>query len=429
MKTKILMAFTLLVLLFYTTEGQIINGRLSSSIYSFEKYDTVGESKTYLRGFQTVQLDITKNDVSLHTSIQAATNFTLLSDEQKNLKFYNLYLRWRNIFNLIDVNVGRHSVYAGVGNGLIDGATLKLKLYDNAISITGYGGGNVNDALEAKVTKQFKDNYLFGGQAVTTLIPDMRIGLSYMNRHREKLPYIAIRPDSQGLPVQKLIEIESASEQYAGADLSYNLKSYGRFYGRYEHDLNTEKISRGQFGAKISITDQVSITGDFIHREPRISYNSIFNVFKQSANTEIEGGVEYMYNPLVRLFAKFANVKFSGENTQRYTLGINAEYGSLIYSGNSGYAGDLNAISAQLMYPLFDNVLTPTIGISRSSYKLSKQSDRLDAFTGLFGATLKPSTNFSLDTQIQWMNNPVYKNDLRFLIRIGYLFTERLNIL
>jgi hypothetical protein len=367
--------------------------------------------------------------LSFHTSLQAATNFTLSAGDQKNLKIYNVYFKWKNIYDIIDMSVGRHSVYAGVGHGLIDGGTVRMKFFENRLAITAYGGGNVNPDLGTEVAKRIKDNYLVGAQVISTVVRDMRIGLSYMNRHRERISYTTTRPDSIGLPVQRWIEVTSPSEQYAGADLSYSFKSLARFYGRYEHDLNMMKISRAQFGARVDLTNDIAVTGDYIYRQPRIAYNSIFQVFNQSSNSEIEGGLEYSYNPMIHLFGKFASVQYSGDNSQRYTIGLNAEYGSLIYSGNTGYAGELNSLSAQLMYPLFDNVLTPTIGISRSSYKMAKQSDRLDTFTGLFGATVRPSQSFSLDSQIQWMNNPVYKNDLRFLLKINYLFTERLNIL
>jgi hypothetical protein len=429
MKKMILCAVMLLFLFLNMLSGQIVNGRLSTSFYTFERFDTVGDSKTYIRGYQSAQFDITKNDISLHTALQAAASFKSITDERNTFKVYNIYFKWRNIFDLVDLSLGRQPVYQGVGNGLIDGGSAKLKLFDNKVILSAYGGGNVDPSLEGKITKHIKDNYLLGSQMVTNLIPDLRIGLSYMNRHRERLPYTTIRPDSIGLPEQRFIEVGSSSEQFAGVDISYSFKSLARLYGRYEHDINLEKISRGQIGARLYVTKQVALTGDFIYRQPRITYNSIFQVFNYSSNSEVEGGIEYYYHPLLNFFGKFAYVKYSGEHTQRYTVGMNAEYGSLVYSGNSGYAGELSSISAQLMYPLFDNVLTPTIGISRSSYKLTKESESFDTFTGLFGAVIRLQQSFSLDTQIQWMNNKVYKNDLRFLLKINYLFTERLNIL
>lgn len=408
--------------------GQIINGRFTTSLYTFEKYESPKFSESHLLAYQTAQLDITKNNISVSTLFQASKNFPDAGNFSA-VRMYNLFFRWRNIADIADLTLGRHSVFAGAGNGLIDGGTLKLKIFDKSIALTGYAGANVKENLETHLASNRKDNYMVGGQLVTTIFSDLRVGLSYYNRHRAKISYKTIRADSAGLPSYRMIELDSPAEQFASADINYFHKSLGRIYGRFDYDLNFEKNSRIQFGGKANLTSTVALTGDYIYRVPRISYNSIFHVFNYNNTTEIEGGIEYAYRPTLRLFGKFANVKYSGENSQRYTFGMNAEYGSLVYSGNTGYAGELSALTAQLFYPLFDRVLIPTIAFSRSSYKLSNQSDRLESFTGILGATVKTFQTFSFDTQIQWLNNKIYKNDFRLLVKFNYLFSHQLNIL
>lgn len=408
--------------------GQIINGRFTTSFYTFEKFESPTTSESHLLAYQTAQLDITKNNISVSTLFQGSKNFPDVGNFSA-VRMYNLFFKWRNIADVADLTLGRHSVFAGVGNGLIDGGTLKLKFFDKAISLTGYAGANVKENLETYVTTNRKDNYMVGGQLVTTLFSDLRVGLSYYNRHRERVSYKTLRADSLGLPTYRIIELDSPAEQFTSADVNYFHKSLGRIYGRFDYDLNFEKNSRIQFGGRANLTSTISLTGDYIYRVPRISYNSIFHVFNYSNTTEIEGGLEYAYQPTLRIFGKFANIKYSGDNSQRYTFGMNAEYGSLVYSGNTGYAGELSALSAQLFYPLFDRVLIPTIAFSRSSYKLSKQSDRMESFTGILGATVKTSQSFSFDTQIQWLNNKIYKNDFRLMVKFNYLFSHQLNIL
>lgn len=427
MKAQIAFLILLIPLVFYSSTSLVVNGRLSTSFYTFEKYDTVGTSKTYFRGYQTAQFDVTKKNFSVHTTIQAAKTLASAPDEEKLLKFYNLYFRWRNIFDIVDLNVGRHSIFAGVGNGLLDGGSFKIKLFENKFVLAGYGGVNVNPYLEAKIHKNTKDNYLIGGQLVTTFVPDMQLGLSYMNRHRERYSYTSIRPDSLGNAIPRTVNVASPYEQLASGDVSYQFNKIARLYGRYDHDLNLEKTSRAQFSTRINVTDWLAFTGDYIYRQPRIPYNSIFNVFDITTTNEIEGGVEYIYSHALRFFGKFANIQYSGDKSQRYTLGMNAEYGSLTYSGNSGYAGELNSVSAQLIYPLFDRMLIPTIGVSRATYKLTKQGDTFDTFSGIFGAAFRPYKVFFVDAQVQWMSNKVYKNDFRFLFKINYLFNQRLN--
>lgn len=424
---KTLLFFCFLVYT-WSLDGQIINGRFTTSFYTFEKYESPKFSESHLLAYQTAQFDITKNNISVSTLLQGSKNFPDVGNFSA-VRMYNLFFKWRNIADIADLTLGRHSVFAGVGNGLIDGGTIKLKFFDKAISITGYAGANVKENLETEIASNRKDNYMVGGQLVTTIFSDLRVGLSYYNRHRERVSYKTLRADSLGLPFYRIIELDSPAEQYASADVNYFHNRLGRIYGRFDYDLNFEKNSRIQFGGRANLTSSISLTGDYIYRVPRIAYNSIFHVFNYGNTTEIEGGIEYAYQPTLRLFGKFANIEYSGDKSQRYTFGMNAEYGSLVYSGNTGYAGELNALSAQIYYPLFDRILIPTIAFSRSSYKLTKQSERMESFTGLLGATVKTSQSFSFDTQIQWLNNKIYKNDFRLLVKFNYLFSHQLNIL
>ncbi len=424
--------FNILLLLFFiilvnSSSSQIVNGRISSTFYTFEKFNDTNTSDTYMRGFQTLQLDVTKNKISFHTVIQG--NADLYSTNQGFIRFYNLNLKWRDIWNLFDINVGRHSVFAGVGNGLIDGSTIKLKLMENKFVLTGYVGALVNPLLKGTLHKNVKNNYLAGGQLVTTVVPDLRFGLSYMNKHKERLPYWALRSDSSGSSVQRFIETDSPAEQFAGTDFIYRYGTLFSLNGRYDFDINSFNTSRIQFGTKINVTQNIALTGDFIQRVPRLYYNSIFNVFDYNNTSEIEGGIEYSYTPTMRLFGKFANVKYSGDNTQRFTFGMGAEYGSLVYSGNTGYAGELSSVSVLLFYPLMGKIIVPTISASRSSYKFMKQDLRNETFSGMLGVTIKPEIPFLIDAQVQWLSNKIYKNDFRFFLKINYFFTHRLNLI
>ncbi len=411
------------------SSAQIVNGRLTTSFYTFEKYEGVNSSDKYLRGIQSMQFDFTKNDISISTMLQGSTDIMGETNETYTLRMYNLSLKWRNIGKIIDLNAGRHSIYAGVGNGLIDGGTVKLKLFNNKLVFTAYGGANVNPNLEIKVSKNIDQNYLYGGQMVTSFIKDLRVGISYMNRHRERDSYTAIRGDSIGIPYQKLIVIDSPVEQFTSADVNYFYKSYGSVYARYDYNINFAKTSRIQFSGRANITSKILVMGDYIYREPRIGYNSIFHVFSHGNTNEIEGGLEYAYKPTLRLFGRFAQIEYNNENSQRFTVGLNAEYGNLVYSGNTGYAGELNSVSAQLYYPLFNRALIPTVGFSRASYKLNTNDDKLESFTGLIGAAFKTSDSFYIDTQIQWLNNKIYKNDLRLFLKLNYWFSLNFNIL
>jgi len=430
-------AFTaLLILSVLAASGasaQLVSGRFTTSFYTFQRFDTVGSSKTYLRGFQSVQLAVAQQDFTFHAFLMGAMDGTNQFGDNGNVRFYNLYLHWANIARMADLDIGRQAVYAGVGNGTIDGLSARVRLLDNAVTVAGYGGSTVRDEYTG-VQKNWHDNLNVGGQVVTTLLSGARIGLSYMYRTEERQPYVALRETSPGdslrtlLTVPFLIATQSTAEQRASADAYW---SYGRtltVYGRYDYDLNYMTTSRGTGSLRFSLTDALALTGDYTYRKPDIAFNSIFSVFTQSATNQVEGGVEYGFTPLLRAFARLGVVSYTDTTSTTWSVGLNSGYGTVSYSGSTGYAGQLASFSAQGMYPVCNGVLIPSLGFSWASYRLSAQDEKDNALALLAGATLRPLRNFSCDIQGQWMRNRFYDRDARLQVRLMYWFAERTSL-
>ncbi|HMK38547.1 MAG TPA: hypothetical protein VK569_04345, partial [Bacteroidota bacterium] len=191
-RRAITLLMPLLLLVAPSTPAQLVNGRLTTSFYTFERFDTVGTSNTYLRAYQSVQLSVVQQDFSLNTYFQGAVNGTNEFGDNGVVRFYNLYLRWANIGKMLDLSLGRQAVYAGAGNGTIDGLTARARILKDQITLTGYGGATVADEYTG-VRKDWHDNLDFGGQVITTLIPGARVGLSYMNMREQADPYWTLR--------------------------------------------------------------------------------------------------------------------------------------------------------------------------------------------------------------------------------------------
>lgn len=412
-----------------TTNAQIINGRLSTSIYSFEKFDTIGVSNSYYRAFQTFQFDITKEKVSFNTLIQGNANLYGDVKEVSNLRIYNIYFRVRKVFDVLDINLGRQYVFGGIANGLIDGSMLKLNLLKNQLIIKGFVGTNVNKDLKPIFSTKFKNNNLMGFHLIGNPINNLIFSISYMNRHRERTQYEVERPDSLGIVYNHKVTYNSANEQLIGVDVDYDFPQYVRFNARYDRDLNLNKTSRIQLGSRVKLSEKFSLTGEYINRTPRIYFNSIFTIFQSNNTEEIEGGIEYLYKPSLRVFTKFANISYSDDKANRFTIGLITNYGSLTYSGSSGYSGELSSVSGQIFYPLMERKIIPTVSVNRSSYKLTKNSNRYESFAGIFGVAINMVKFFSFDVQLHWLSNRVYKNDVRLLLKANYFFTRNLNIL
>jgi hypothetical protein len=174
--------------------------------------------------------------------------------------------------------------------------------------------------------------------------------------------------------------------------------------------------------------EPLSLTGEYIHREPRLSYNSIFWVFAYNTISEYELGAEYAICKDWQVFGKFGSVSYGDDNSNRVTLGGSMKYASASFSWNTGYGGELAAFSVNAGYPLFDNKLTPTIMVGYAHYKLESNVPTSDALSGAIGAVYRPIPALSLDAQVQWIQNKIYSNDVRLFLRGSYYLSEHLNI-
>ncbi len=423
-----LLALVLIVLLLpATAAAQLVNGRLISSVYTWEAFDTVGVSKHLVRGYQSVLLDITQSNFSLYTHLQGAISLKSKLDETPDFRAWYLFGRWRDICSVADLSFGRLPYYAGVGVGTLDGALATFRFADDAVRMTVYGGAPVPFDLSLNDWKPLKNNYVAGGQFVSTAITGLRLGLSYVNQRRSHTSYWGVRSDSLFNPVPEYITPEADREQLSSLDASYRTGIL-RLYGRTDYNIVDNKTQRAQGGLRIELTEDLTFSGEYLYRTPRIPFNSIFAFFPTSTITEVEGGFDYRFTPSIAAFARGGWVKYEGDHSFRYTVGVSQTYVYLSYRGNSGYAGELNSVSLQGAYPLLDRLVIPNVGVSASSYKLNAAADRVDALAGSVGTTVRPWQLLAVDLQVQWLRNKVYKDDVRFFAKLNYWFSERFQL-
>jgi hypothetical protein len=197
-------------------------------------------------------------------------------------------------------------------------------------------------------------------------------------------------------------------------------------YGRYDYDLNFKKTQRGQLGIRIAATNDLTLSADYIHREPRVLFNSFFSIFDLKAVDEFELGGDYLVNPDIRAFARGAYVKYSGDRSFRYTAGVAHRYAALTFRGSSGYAGELTNLSLQGLYPLWDSRLVPSLGLAYVSYRYDSYSTRENGFAGTLGASVRPMQQLSFDLQGQFLSNRIVKSDLRLFGKVNFWFTSQM---
>lgn len=425
-KSRLAFCMILAVLGSSVAMGQLVNLRLMSSAYGWKQYDTVGTSKKFWRGFQSVMLDVGQGDFSLHGHIQGAVMLKKKLDELPDYRLFYGYAQWKDIGKAMDISVGRLPFFVGVGAGTIDGALTKLRLADNVLRMTFYGGANTPLDLTVKKWGPLNRDFTVGGQAVLT-VEDFRFGGSYMNRQRQRPAYYAIRPDSLFNPATVYVDPEQTREQYAGVDFSYWMTK-ATFYTRYDYNVDYKQTQRAQVSLHYYPSSEWGLSVDYMHRAPRLPYNSFFSVFAIPTSDELEGGVDYTVVSSTRIFLRGAMVKYIDNQSFRYTIGVANEYASVSYRRNRGYAGELDAVSAQGASPLLGRRLIPTLGVSYSSYKLIASDKTDNAFAATAGVIARPLQLLSIDVQGQYITNKIYKNDVRLYAGLTFWISHNLNL-
>ena len=400
--------------------AQNINGRFSSSLYTFERYDSLNSSEQYLRAYEMLNLNLNYEKISIRSYLNYETDVMNDLETDPRLRFYNLYLEARDIMDIATVRLGRQPIINSVAGGVFDGATLTLKKTD--YKLNAYFGGGVPAYQKFELIENFDENYLFGGKFTTTVLHNFQLGLGYVNKNFQPQNYTADRLKADLTPIE--VEIQNKSNQYefVTGEVNYNQQGLVSIFTRYDYDLNFNQTSKFEFDARTDAVKNWAINLYFNYRQPKIRYNSIFAVFDYGNTYEVEVGTDYKINSMFTITGKFGNVQYKDENSQRIGLGLSTTYGSVNYRKTFGYAGELDAISLYSGYTFFEGLLTPSVGLSYTNYKLSPDDEANNITTLMVGANIRPFRTLSFDLQGQYMDNKIYKNDMRFFFKLNYWF-------
>lgn len=404
--------------------AQNINGRFSSSLYSFERYDTSDASETHLRTFQMLNLNMNYENFSIRSYLNLEHDFAKEMVDDPRLRFYNLYLEARNLFDIGTLKLGRQPLFNSVAGGIFDGASLALRKWN--FQLSGFYGGNVPAYQELKFIEDWEDNYILGGKLSTNALENFRFAVGYINKNFKPKDYTALRLDPDLNPILVLIENKSNQYEFITGEASFFMKGLVSLDTRYDYDLNFTQTSKIEVDARYEQIENLGINVYYNYREPRVRYNSIFSVFDYGNTQEIELGSDYRIDKNFTVIGKFGYVTYKDDNSSRLALGLATRYGTFNYRKTFGYAGEMDAVSLYSAYTFLDGLITPSIGVAYTNYKLTKDGESNDLISFLGGVNYRPLRLLSFDIQAQYMNNKIYKNDLRFLFKLNHWFNLNL---
>jgi hypothetical protein len=403
-----------------TTYSQSFNGRFSSSIYTFERQDTIGTAYTQARTFQMLTFNFGKDNIWLRSSFNLEYDVANTLIDDPRFRTYNLYVDVQNLWNVVSLQLGRQPLYSSIAGGVFDGATLGLNY--KGYKLLGYYGANVPPYQAWEVADFSSDNFVAGGEFSVYALMDWRFTAKYINKNFPSQSYQAIRLDPELNPINVLIENESNQYEYLSGEVSYYKKKLYNLNARYSYDLNYNTTSRVELSGRYEEIKNLGLSLYYNYQEPMVRYNSIFSVFNFANTWEIEAGADYLIDNKYTIIGKFANVTYLDETSQRVTLGLNSPYGNLTIRKNFGFAGELDAISFYTAFAILEGLITPSVGFSYSFYKLSPDDKYSEVTSLLGGFNYRPLRMLSFDLQGQYLYNNIYQNDWRLFFKINYWF-------
>lgn len=422
--------FSIVLSIFFSAtfvHPQIINGRFSTSLYSFERIENQTASNTYLRSVELLSLNVVQNNFAIKTS--AGFEYELAKNIEQNprVRFYTLFAEYKKLFDVATLKLGRQPLIFSFLGGSFDGASIDLKIEKHKLFL--FFGATVPAYNKLELIDKFSDNSSFGAKFSSTLTQHIYTSLYFFNKDFASESYTATRLDDNLMPYTLLIEKDANQFKYLGGEILFSNKNNLSANFKYEHDLNFKKTSKIELFGNSRINENFGVNLYVNYRKPKVRYNSYFSIFKVETTKEIEAGIDYSLNKNFSLLGKYGIVQYSDDNSQRIALSLNSKIISLDLRKTFGYAGELTGAALYSSNTYWDGVITASLGVDYSKYKLSEVSPENTALALYIGVNYRPLRELSFDCIGQYVQNKIYKNDSRILIKANYWFSTNLGIL
>lgn len=432
MRPKLLL---LVVVLFAVkmADAQSVNFRFNNYFYGWQRIDSLSESSeaktTHLRGYQNYLLEFKGGSWSFNTLAQTEEDVIEKTGRGFAYRFYNMYVKGTNLFNVLDVKLGRQYIFAGTGKGTLDGLNLKVKAGKfKEYQLSLYGGALAPYTYEFKKYPEIKDNYHFGAQFYYFGVKDLSASVSYSNKKRTPEPYNTFRIDSAYNLVERTISFDGPAEQLAGIDLNYSYLSKHNFFGRAYYDIEQKKLYRAEANIRVTLPNNLRLFAEYIYREPHFTYNSIFWVFSFNKNQEISGGADYTLKNGINIYARAGVVLYQDDNSVKLQAGFTHPNYGFSFTRFMGYSGESDGVTGYFQRKLLKDELSASASVSYASYRIGDiyATDKVNSFSGQLGFTYRPMPQFSVDLQGQLLINRIYKTDARILAGFSYWLFKKL---
>lgn len=310
-----------------------IHGRSSTQFLSFS--NELLDDKRQIELAEYLRFSVTNIDKAGKFSIygygRGSQDFT--NGEGLNGRLYYLYGDYRDLFDKVDLKIGRQFVNLAAGSAIIDGAQVDLKNV-GPVAFTVLGGRDVVFGLNGEI-----------GDATNTVLG---LGAYLTGFSKTDAEVSWFRKWDGGDVARDIIGV--AAKQY----LLNNVK----IYGNARYDITSETFNEVQGGLKYYPTSNLVFTGEYYQSYATFDTTSIYSVFAVNRYQEGVFRADYTFNDMVSVNAGYnrqgygegaaANVYHAGIGVRPIEpLKLNVEY-----DNRTGYYGSTSGVMADVAYDI-----------------------------------------------------------------------------
>jgi len=386
----------------------------SSAAWSAEVHGRSSTQNTWFTDFVTgnkqaefgeyINLSITKVDDAGKLSFQGYGRGTqdVWNGQGLNGRLYYLYGDYSNLFDKVDIRLGRQFINYAAGTALVDGGKVDLKNV-GPVAFSVMGGRNVIFNLDGEASRSH--DYVWGLAANLVGVKSTDAELSYF---------------------MKLDDAGTAREILGGSFKQYLLSSL-KVYANARYDMTSESFSEVLAGVKYFPVSNLVLTGEWYQSYPIFDNSSIYSVFAVDRYQEGVFRADYTLNDKLSVNAGYSRQIYGeGADENVYQVGarvrpIDPLQISLNYDYQNGDGNVLNGGGIELTYvPM--KPLELAGGVQYDVYQRDQTTGRETARRYWLGTKYKLNKSMTASVRAEDNVNHQFTNDWSGRVVFNYDF-------
>lgn len=368
-----------------------LHGRSSTQLQWFNNY--LDNNKQVEIG-QYLSASLTKIDPDNKLSIEGYGRFSqdLKNGEGLQGRLYYLYANYSNLYDKVDLRLGRHFINYSAGTALIDGGKVDLKNV-GPVAFSVMGGRNVIYDLYNESTSS--GDYVLGMSAYLYNFKDTDLDISWYH---------------------KMVNDEVAQD-IVGASFKQYLFNQVKLYGNTRYDIASEVFGELLAGVSYFPLDNLILTAEWYQSYPTFDATSVYSVFAVNRYQEGVFKADYRINKMFSVNAGYTRQDYDEGTSNVYEIGtgirpIDTLRLNLNYDFISGYDGKRHGAVVDVEYEAMKD-LKLGAGFQYNVDKYDELTGEVIGRSYWGGARYKLNKTMSCSARIENNNNSYFKEDWR----------------